>query len=33
MGGNVENGDIIMLIIKISHNFPLEHFMIYSCDY
>lgn len=26
-GGNVENGDIIMLIIKISHNFPLEHFI------
>lgn len=23
----MENGDIIMLIIKISHNFPLEHFI------
>ena len=33
MGGNVENGDIIMLIIKIIHNFPLENFMIYSYDY
>lgn len=33
MGGNVENGDIIMLIITVIHNFPLEHFMIYSYDY
>ena len=34
MGGRVGNGDVVVLITKISHYIPLkEHFMIYSYDY